>query len=259
MTLSEYARRIQTDPEQVLAPEYKVMQALRFTLDVKHPYRGLKGVLMELLNLAAGVAASPPDMDLGNGSEMQQKIRELEQPESQNRTRWSLPKGSKVEENDIHDRIQAAYLAAKFCLDAPALLTDVYFLFTPSQILLAALLLSDAPLTRFYLDTKLPQTSALRLQIVTTVESCASLLGSHDQGNILSKEERAQLESRLELCRNPATKDLVKVFAAAKQGADDDDENGDKARANKKKAEREKASRDDDRIFGGDIPRKNGA
>ena len=54
MTLSEYARRISTDPEQVLAPEYKVMQALRFTLDVRQPFRGLKGVLMEMLNMVEG-------------------------------------------------------------------------------------------------------------------------------------------------------------------------------------------------------------
>jgi cyclin H len=51
MSLSEYARRIKTDPKHVLAPEYKIIQALRFTLDVRQPFRALKGCLMDLLNL----------------------------------------------------------------------------------------------------------------------------------------------------------------------------------------------------------------
>ena len=56
MSLSEFCRKIMAEKETVLAAEFKVIQALRFTLDIRQPWRGLKGVLMELLNLANGLS-----------------------------------------------------------------------------------------------------------------------------------------------------------------------------------------------------------
>ena len=38
---------------------------------------------------------------------------------------------------------------------------------------------------------------------------------------MLTKDERAGLEKKLETCRDPSTRDLVKAFAAMKQGAGD--------------------------------------
>lgn len=248
MTLSEYARRISTDPEMVLAPEYKVMQALRFTLDVRQPWRGLKGVLMELLNMAEGMVGNVAGVDPDNFTNIREMMSDLEPPAAGNRTLWTTPKDGKVGLKQVQDRVQAAYSAARNLLDAPALLTDVYFLYTPSQILLAAMQLADGPLTSFYLSTKLPMSSPTRPKILATISSCADMLASFDQSQVLTKDERAELEAKLEKCRDPATRDLVKAFASMRQDGGDEEKAGEKAK--RRKIEREKSQRDGDELFG---------
>jgi len=50
VSVEGYASRIpQSTPERVIAPEFLIMQGLRFQLDVKHPFRGLKGGALEML------------------------------------------------------------------------------------------------------------------------------------------------------------------------------------------------------------------
>jgi cyclin H len=247
-TLSEYARRISTDPGVVLAPEYKVMQALRFTLDVRQPWRGLKGALMELLNMAEGKLGVIQGVDIGSGQEIQKMMMELPYPTQGNKTPWSPPKSGSVELKHIHDRVQAAYSAARSILDAPALLTDVYFLYTPSQIMLAALQLADEPLTSLYLSTKLSTSSPTRPKILATLSSCVEMLASFDQSQVLTKDERAALESKLEACRDPATRDLVKAFAMMRQGGEDDEKAQEKAK--RRKTEREKNEKEGNDLFG---------
>lgn len=249
MTLSEYARRISTDPEQVLAPEYKVMQALRFTLDVKQPFRGLKGVLMEMLNLAAGKVGAVPEVGQPDLDALESEMLELPVPPAESRTQWTAPPSGKMDKKHLDDRIQAAYSAARNLLDAPALLSDVYFLYTPSQILLAAMQLADEPLTSFYLSTKLPISSPVRPRILATIQACADILASHEASKILTKDERAALEKKLEGCRDPATKDLVKAFAAMRQdGGEDGKMDGDVAE--RRKMKREKNEKEGDDLFG---------
>ena len=203
MTLSEYARRISTDPEQVLAPEYKVMQALRFTLDVRQPFRGLKGVLMEMLNLAAGMVGTVDGAEELDGKALQTQMIDLANPPEESRTLWKPPTSGRIEQRDLDDRVQAAYSAARNMLDAPALLTDVYLLYTPSQILIAAMHLADESLTSFYLSTKLPASSPTRPKILATIHACADILASYHADKVLTKDERAELESKLERCRDP--------------------------------------------------------
>ncbi|WPH00815.1 cyclin-like protein [Acrodontium crateriforme] len=244
MTLSEYARRISTEKESILAPEYKVMQALRFTLEVKHAYRGLKGVLMELLNMAAGT----------NGEGYKSKMMELALPPKDNRTPWRSASSGSLDQQLLNDRIQAAYAAARTCLDAPALLTDVYFLYTPSQILFAALHVADEPLVAFYLDTKLPATSELRPKILSAIHACAAIMAAFSNGTVMSKDERALLEEKLELCRDSTTRDLVKKHANAKVGNVDDEEE----RAKRRKMEREKHMKEGDDLFGATLSSSNG-
>ncbi|EMC96993.1 hypothetical protein BAUCODRAFT_435154 [Baudoinia panamericana UAMH 10762] len=251
MTLSEYARRISTDPDAVLAPEYKVMQALRFTLDVRQPYRGLKGVLMELLNMANGMVGEVIDAETRGAKELQASLLDLAKPSSDAKTPWKAPATGSVDVKHLTDRINAAYSAARTILDGPALLTDAYFLYTPSQILLAALQLADEPLSSFYLTTKLPISSDVRPKILATISTCADLLFSFSDAVIISKEERARLEEKLELCRDPSTRDLVQAHAAAMRGSDEDDE----AKARKRKAAREKSRQEGEDLFG---PRLNG-
>ena len=257
MTLSEYARRISTDPEQVLAPEYKVMQALRFTLDVKQPFRGLKGVLMELLNLADGLVGPIPGAEEQDGKTLQDEMMRLPFPPEGSKTEWVPPSSGAMEPKHLTNRIQAAYSSAKTILDAPALLTDTYFLFTPSQILLASMLLVDEPLTSFYLSTKLPLTSDIRPKILATIRSCAEMMGAFSQATLLTKEERAALEKKLDRCRDPSTRDLVKAFAAMRQ--DGEEGKMDEGVVQRRKAEREKVQREGEDLFGPSLGKVNGA
>ncbi|CAK4033112.1 Cyclin mcs2 [Lecanosticta acicola] len=231
------------DAEAVLAPEYKVMQALRFTLDVRHPYRGLKGVLMELLNMIEGIDGSTTDGR--SGKEVQEAMMALDLPKpGASRTPWQPRKSEKITETALRDRVMAAYEGARQLLDAHALITDAYFLYTPSQILLAALRLSDPPLAAFYLDTKIALELPARPKILATISSCASLLSSFDPEGGMSKQESVGLEEKLERCRDPSTRDLVKSHRDAKSGGQSDEKD------KKRKLERQKSSRDADDLFG---------
>lgn len=254
MTLSEYARRIATEPDNILAPEYKLMQALRFTLDVRQPYKGLKGVLMEMLNMAAGMTGEVAGVETKGATELQNEMRELARPPGDARTAWKAPSSGTSDVKHVGARIEAAYSAARIILDGPALLTDAYFLYTPSQILLAALQIADPPLTAFYLSTKLPRASENSAKILATIHSCAELMAAFSESHVMSKDERAEMEDRLERCRDPTTKDLVEAHLAAKRGSDSDQEE----RARKKKDAREKAMREGDELFGPSLTGSNG-
>jgi cyclin H len=157
----------------------------------------------------------------------------------------------------LDNRIQAAYSAARALLDVQALLTDVYFLYTPSQILLAAMLLADEPLTSFYLSTKLPLDSPTRPKILATLRACAEALASFDQSKVLTKDERAELEKKLDRCRDPSTRDLVKAFAAMRQDGGEDGKM-DEAVVQRRKAEREKNQKEGDDLFGPSLGKGKG-
>jgi cyclin H len=246
MSLSEYARRIKTDPKHVLAPEYKIIQALRFTLDVRQPFRALKGCLMDLLNLAAGNGAPLPFLST-TPETLQSQMCDLPPPPQGSRTQWQPP--SQIGAKEASDRAHCAYAVARHILDAPALLTDVYFLFTPPQIYLAALKLSDPILFTFYLSTKIPATSASHDVIISTIAQCAVMMASFDNKAVMSKDERADLEARLEQVRDPGTKDLVKKHEDVKRGGLGEGE-VDGEKAERKKLAREKSFREGEDLFG---------
>ncbi|KAG9669126.1 cyclin-like protein, partial [Aureobasidium melanogenum] len=246
MTLSEYARRIKTDPKDVLAPEYKIIQALRFTLDVRQPFRALKGCLMDLLNLAAGNAAPLPFLNT-TPEQLQQQMCALPPPPQGSRTQWQPPQ--QIGAKEASDRAHCAYAVARHVLDAPALLTDVYFLFTPPQIYLAALKLSDPVLFTFYLSTKIPAIAAAHDIIVSTIAQCADMLASFDPKAVMSKDERASLEATLEQVRDPSTRDLVGKHEEAKRGGLGVGQ-VDEQKAERKKLAREKSFREGEDLFG---------
>ncbi|EME82388.1 uncharacterized protein MYCFIDRAFT_40303 [Pseudocercospora fijiensis CIRAD86] len=213
LPLSQFSRSVSSEPDTVLAPEYKIMQALRFTLDVRQPSRGLKGTLMELLNMA-----------------------DIKQ---------------------ARDRVQLAFQSAKELLDSTASLTDAYFLYTPSQMLMAALEVADAPLLHFYLATKLPSSSPIRAKILSTIHSCAGMLAAYDPNSSMKKEERAELEKKLEACRDPNTRDLVKVHAAVKRNGAEEGMVSEQD-AKRRKLEREKSNKEMDDLFGPSLPQAKG-
>ncbi|RMZ69708.1 cyclin ccl1 [Pyrenophora seminiperda CCB06] len=131
--------------EDVLAPEYIIMQGLRYNLDVRHPFRGIKAGHMEMLEMAHGKYQGP-DMSM-SAKELQSKMLQLP-------SKPGAP-AIKIPEKKLEERIHAAYATASTTLRTIALLTDAYFLYTPSQIWLAAHLLADEPLTLFFLATKI--------------------------------------------------------------------------------------------------------
>jgi cyclin H len=249
--VTDYASRISAHPDAILAPEYKVMQALRFTLDVKQPYRGLKGVLMELTNLVDGLLGQIDGaVETSSGKKLQEKLLALPGITASSRTPWQAPPaGVKMDTVQLNDRVLAAYSASRELVDAAASLTDAYFLYTPSQIILAAMHLSDEPLTSFYLDTKLPEGSPERTKILATIHSCAEMMAAYDPKVLITKDERNRLESKLEMCRDPSTKDMVKLHAAMKRG-EVDDEDDDIKEAKRMKSEKQKSVKAMDDVFG---------
>lgn len=255
MTLSEYARRISTDAQLILAPEYKIIQALRFTLDVRQPFRGLKGALMELLNIAAGRGAVPQHSRTGKtGAELQTLMAELPGVADGDRSTWAAPAGAAAADPRVlADRAHVAYGVARQILDAPALLTDVYFLFTPPQIYFGALMLADSVLAGFYLSTKLALESPVRGKVLATIGACRDMLGAWSPQGVMSKEERAGLEARLERCRDPTTRDLVGAMAAEKRGGGDEGALDDGV-AKRRKLEREKSMKEGEDLFGPSLP-----
>jgi cyclin H len=231
--VSAFAQRISAKPEEILACEYKVIQALRFTLDVRQPNRGLKGVMMELDNIVEGQP----------NPQLRAEIEKLEAPGKGAGTPWRA--GSSVRE-----RVQLAYSAARGMLDSPALLTDAYFLYTPSQIVFASLQLADPPLADWYLSTKILTTSPIRAKVLATLRSCAEILSSFKQSDVLSKDERAALEDKLDKCRDPSTVDMVKAHLAKQRGEGEGD---DEAKAERKRLQREASARANADPFGPSI------
>jgi len=242
--LKDFASQLdKTSPEDVLAPEFLLTQGLRFTFDVRHPFRGLDGGIMELSAIADGdglpISATQPR----SARDLKAALERLEHPS-----------GAKV-------RIGEAHNTAKELLKSAAQMTDAYFLYTPSQIWLACLLIADEPLTRFYLDVKIPpaipELSTLRPKLLATISSCAELLNSYVPSSN-SKEELKDLKriaKKLYQCQNPESVNLKEMNKAQKRdgaGAGGNDSDAGEKALKKRKVEREKLARDGD-VFGGEL------
>ncbi|KAF2768399.1 cyclin-like protein [Teratosphaeria nubilosa] len=239
LKVGDYGARIGTDVDAILAVEYKVMQALRFTLEVRKPFAGLKGWLMEAVNVVEAMEEPIPD------------ALAVEDSGKHGTSLWEGNGARDAGREGLRARLDAAYAAAKAVLDTAALLTDAYFLYTPSQISFAALHIADPPLTDWYLGSKLPPTSPARPKILSTVHSCADLMRAFSVESVIGKEERARVEEKLEKCRDPTTRDLVRMYERAKMGqGTESDEEGKKE---KKRRAREAAAREGEELFGGDI------
>lgn len=73
------------------------------------------------------------------------------------------------------DRIGRAHGGARSLLTSTALLTDVYFLYTPPQISFAAFLQADEELAKLYIDIKFPPGSSehVKTKLLSTITECA--------------------------------------------------------------------------------------
>ena len=248
ISLKKFAEKLpRTTPEQIIAPEFLLTQGLRFTFDVRHPQRGLEGGFMELLALANGNGQPAPGITKSS-AQLQDELVRLE-PVAGNRPTKS-PSEVTARIGKIHDK-------AKQILKTSALLSDAYFLYTPSQIWLSALFFVDEPLARFYLDTKVPLTSPMRPKLMVTLRTCAELLKSSASADP-GKEEKAELikiDKKLYKCRNPDKLDLVSINKAQKRDGEGKDGVLDEKIVKKRKLERENSQRDGEDVFGPPLPK----
>jgi cyclin H len=214
-----------TKAEDVLASEFLLTQGLRFTFDVRHPFRALEGAVMELQALSRGDLPAVPggeDVTGARPQNMERKVR------------------------DAHGK-------AREYLKTSALLTDAYFHFTPSQIMMAALMIADKELTQWYIKCKFPATAGtLQEKILITVEKCALMLKEVDtslESSAIEKKELGALSKKLKKCRNPEKIDLVGLLRAKREGEGGTDEKVVK----KRKLEREQSAKEGEDLFGPEI------
>jgi cyclin H len=199
--LTKFADAIgKTTPEAVLASEFLLTQGLRFTFDVRHPFRALEGAVMELQAIATSTIPILP------GAEGQS----IELPQNMER------------------RVKEAHGKAREYLKTSALLTDVYFHFTPSQIMMAALMIADAEMMEWYIKCKIPSTNGdMQEKVLATVERCAQMLREVEPTNessAIERKECAALAKKLRKCRNPEKMDLVGLQKAKREGEEGKDE-----------------------------------
>lgn len=217
--LTKFADAIgKTTPEDVLASEFLLTQGLRFTFEVRHPFRALEGAVMELQALSRGNFPILP----GHDGHMAEQPRNMEK------------------------RVKDAHGKAREYLKTSALLTDVYFHFTPSQIMMAALMIADSELIEWYIRCKVssPGTEIQR-KVLGTIERCATMLKEVEptaEVPALERKECSALAKKLKKCRNPEKMDLVGLQKAKREG----EEGSEEKILKKRKLEREKSMTEPD-------------
>jgi cyclin H len=253
VSVKDFAEKLpKTTTDDIIAPEFLLTQGLRFTFDVRHPYRALEGGTMELHEMALG-SYKPPQGSKLAAAEVKAQMLALSGPSP------DRPGSRTVEE--LKDRIERARAKAGELLKTSALLTDAYFVYTPSQIWLGAALAADEPLILFYLHVLLSgisdasnEPSALELKILGVLRSCSATLTSpaNRKPDDAEKKELLRIDKKLWKCRNPEKVDLVGMDKAAKSGHAED---GDEKIIKKRKLERDRAIKEEAELFGGSITR----
>ncbi|KAL5041925.1 hypothetical protein BDW71DRAFT_190968 [Aspergillus fruticulosus] len=226
MSLRHFADGVpgDTTAEDIIAPEFLVMQSLRFTFDVRHPFRGLEGGIMELNAIAQGLGQPAPHLPAQTAEDLRRALPSLPP---------ALNSPSSTSSSSISDRLARAHHNTREILKSAAQMTDAYFLYTPSQIWLSALSIADEPLMQFYLNTKLPSppetepenpTAHLRAKILQTLTSCATLLQSYKPLASDPEQKKAlrRIGKKLYHCQNPEKVNLAgqkRIPAAAAAAA----------------------------------------
>lgn len=256
ISVEEFASKVpKTKADDILAPEFLLTQGLRFTFDVRHPFRGLEGGIMELNEIARGGYIPPTSSGLTSES-IKTGILSLNAAEGN--AAAAAEKPASLEQ--FSERLTKAYNNAGSILKEGALLTDVYFIYTPSQIWLSALFVADRPLTEFYLHTILsgvsksestPSSPGLESQLRSLMKDCAESMTNSSSSLARDEAETAEvrrIDKKLYQCRNPEKLDLRGMNQAAKKGRDAD---GEEKVIKKRKVERDLASEEGKQLFGG--------
>ncbi len=159
--------------------------------------------------------------------------------------------------SDMEDRVRTAHGRARESLKTQALLTDVYFHYTPSQIMLASLYLADAELVQWYLNLKfpdhIPSGSEMRQKVLSTAQSCAQMMASVRPLVALGDDQMRELKvlnKKLRRCQDPEKADMAKLKQERqeKRGAMDREE--EERKAKKRKMEKEVLGKEGEALFG---------
>lgn len=269
MSLRDFANGVPgiTKPDEVIAPEFTLTQGLRFTFDVRHPFRGLEGGVMELQAIAQG-EGKPGPHHMG------------QTPESLKQALLSIPPLASQADRpvSITTRIANAHGKTREILKTAAQMTDAYFFYTPSQIWLSALLLADQPLAQFYLDIKIgpavEPTNAdptnplalIRTKLLNTLSDCSKLLESYAPVSS-DPEKRKRLKGiakKVYQCQQIEKLDPAGPGGGQKRtsgnlpaaGNEGISESEMERMAKKRKLERERREREARELFGGDLIKK---
>jgi cyclin H len=243
--------------DDVLAPEYILTQGLRFCFDVRHPLRALKGAFIELqLLLAIARGDRPPESWVEAGR------TEATTGKKDTKGGWDVQaalSGKFGPPMKFAARIEKAYQRARETLHKDALISDAYFLFTPSQIMFAALMLADRDLAGELLRIRVtmpppgpvlgdsqPVRPALA-PIMAEIERCVGVLKTVRTEEM--KDEARRISKKLEGCKNPDKVDLVSLNKAQKRDAAEDGMLDEKL-VKKRKLERENAEKEGEELFG---------
>lgn len=214
--------------EDVRAPEFLLMQALRFTLDVRHPLRSLRGGVSDIRVHASEISC----------------LKDL------------TP-------DQVSRRVGKAADKANNLLKTNAQMTDTYFLYTPPQIWLAALSVSDKELADSYLDYLFSRLGdsigSVKQSLTLTISECAEMIESYKSStdDKVTKQELGRIGKKLRKCQDPEKMDIVAVAKAKAAEKREGNESDGEKRAKKRRLGEEKKERDGD-VFGaglGDIQR----
>ncbi|KAJ5470533.1 hypothetical protein N7530_007890 [Penicillium desertorum] len=238
-----------TTTEDVIAPEFLLMQGLRFTFDAK--------------------ASQPPHLPYETAEDLQQGLLSIAPPP--------------VPSSSMSDRIARAHGTTRELLKSAAQMTDAYFLYTPSQIWFSAFLLADRPLAEFLLDVKLggpvtatipaPETDEnglvnplyeIRSKLHHVLTECSALLQSYTplSSDPAQMKSLKRIAKKLYHCQNP---EKVNLAASQKRestqpstAAQSDagivtSESETERLAKKRKLEQEQKVRQEDDVFGPEL------
>ncbi|ROT34493.1 cyclin ccl1 [Sodiomyces alkalinus F11] len=200
--LSKLAEKLSdTTEEKILAGEFLLCQGIRFAFDVRHPFRGLEGAILEL-----------------------RRQEDIDKP-----------------------RIDAAHQQAREILKVSPLLTDAYFHYAPSQIMLAALSLADRGLAERIINSAFaptrreeagrnadatatemmhPTSSEIKEKVTAAIEACRDMLATEPPERMETYWGKAEslklirpLLKKLRRCRDPDKADLVELQRARREWA----------------------------------------
>lgn len=268
MSLREFANGIpgsgDTKAEEIIAPEYTLTQGLRFTFDVRHPFRGLDGGIMELQAIANGEGKPGPHHPGQSPEGLKAQLRSIGPIDP------SAPSPS------INTRIANAHTKARDILKTAAQMTDAYFFYTPSQIWLSALLLADRPLAECYFDIKIGPVvedggvnaanplASIRMKLLTRLSDCVALLDSYVpiSSDIEKRKSLVGFAKRVHQCQNIDRQDAAaRTASPAKRTSGDSPLGGEvgiseserERVAKKRRLERERREKEGRDIFGGEL------